>query len=495
MQDGLGPRGAEAVAGLLQSNQTVETVFLGCNDIGVEGVSALAEVLKSNDKVHSLWLKRNHFGAVGAQALADTLSTNTCVAAAAVVVWLVLRGWQGGGVCFLASLILHHMLARAQPTTRHNTQHHTIRTHVIHTLPRRVIEVLDLVSEDMGDEGSRVICDAIAANPDSKVSTLFLNENGLGPETGPACAAMLTAGLGRPHQITSLYLGFNLLGDTGVAALAPALALNTATGELPSLTLLNLASNDISNEGVAVLAEALATNSVLLNLNLGYGKGTGARGGTPNRITSDGAETLAALLLGPDCALVDLNLSGNKIGTVGANALIQAVEVGGRLHVLNLGGNKAVEESQLRQAKTATRNNRNNDPSAAEPEPVVKYKAHAIDIASVYRTGDPSKLGADGDHTGRAAAAAAVALQRQSRKDLKKVRRENRRAGLAAPRACRISALDVRGFLAKRRSKGAAVSAVAGAAATTSAPAPSAPGSSGDGGGSADDAEANEEVN
>ena len=76
----LGDGGVAAVAGALETNMTVDTLFLGGNGIGDAGAAALARALETNTSVATVFLTDNVIGDVGASALATALETNTAVA-------------------------------------------------------------------------------------------------------------------------------------------------------------------------------------------------------------------------------------------------------------------------------------------------------------------------------------------------------------------------------------------------------------------------------
>ena len=117
------------------------------------------------------------------------------------------------------------------------------------------LTTLDLLSNDVGDEGAGRLAAALATN--SILITLDLSSNQVGDEG----AARLAEALAINSTLTTLDLYKNQVGDEGAGRLAVALATNS------SLTTLDLWNNEVGDEAVGRLAEALATNSSLTQVH------------------------------------------------------------------------------------------------------------------------------------------------------------------------------------------------------------------------------------
>ena len=122
-------------------------------------------------------------------------------------------------------------------------------------------------------------------------------------------------------SVTAIDASGSGLDDADVAALATALAGNTA------LTQLFLHENQIGDAGASALATALAGNTTLTELIL-----------ENNEIGNTGATALAMALAG-NTALTQLDLKGNQIGDAGATALATALAGNTSLTELDLGSN------------------------------------------------------------------------------------------------------------------------------------------------------------
>jgi Ran GTPase-activating protein (RanGAP) involved in mRNA processing and transport len=171
--DGLGDRGAEAVAVMVEEGRApaLETLYLGCNRIEARGVEALAGALKSKaSPVRALWLKRNPVGEAGARVLAELLERQP---------WL---------------------------------------------------EVLDLGNTGLGEAGVEVIVDALhgqSARPRG-LGCLLIGSNGAGPRAAARLGELLAV---TPH-LRELDLSVSHLEDEGARALARGLADNRSLERL-----------------------------------------------------------------------------------------------------------------------------------------------------------------------------------------------------------------------------------------------------------------------
>ena len=161
----------------------------------------------------------------------------------------------------------------------------------------------------LGIDGGTVLCDVLATAHNSPLRHLSLANTALGPGGGAVLARVLS---NRWTGLQVLSIGFNRLGVEGGVALASALQVNTA------LTALNLHYNALEDEATVAIVRALQANpkSKLASLTL-----------SSNGISSIGAAVLAgALADGLLPALGVLDLSWNKIGVDGGQALVDALE-------------------------------------------------------------------------------------------------------------------------------------------------------------------------
>ena len=196
----------------------------------------------------------------------------------------------------------------------------------------------------------------LIATPLTKTNVSFYDKE-IGEDGAVTFAAAIQpmeGSKGALPRLSTLYLGWNNIGDSGLTSLATALG----SGALPSLTVLNLTRNQMGDIGVTALASALGKGALpsLRGLNLGYNKigddgvialATALANGTlpnlevlvlsHNKIGDSGLSSFATVLgSGALSLLTELWLNNNQIGDSGLTSLANALGKG----VLELGGNK-----------------------------------------------------------------------------------------------------------------------------------------------------------
>ena len=117
------------------------------------------------------------------------------------------------------------------------------------------LEVLNISSNSIGDEGVTHIANALQTNTNMK----FLNVSAC--DISDKGAESLARALG---SLKELRISSNSIGDEGVAHIAIALQANT------TMKLLDVSECDISNKGAKSLASVLDASSSLENLNISF---------------------------------------------------------------------------------------------------------------------------------------------------------------------------------------------------------------------------------
>ena len=126
------------------------------------------------------------------------------------------------------------------------------------------LTALDMSFNDLKDEGVSAVCEAIQSNKETKLASLNVKKNGIGPMGANAVAAMVAV----TGALTSVDLSGNQLTDygrdmTGIKELAAALGINGA------LTHLSLVGNEkLGDEGVEALSVAIEQSKSLRTLDL-----------------------------------------------------------------------------------------------------------------------------------------------------------------------------------------------------------------------------------
>ena len=126
------------------------------------------------------------------------------------------------------------------------------------------LTALDFSFNDLKDEGVSAVCEAIKRNKETKLASLNVKKNGIGPMGANAVAAMAAV----TGALTSVDLSRNRLTEyyrdmTGIKELAAALGVNGA------LTHLSLVGNEkLGDEGVEALSVAIEQSKSLRTLDL-----------------------------------------------------------------------------------------------------------------------------------------------------------------------------------------------------------------------------------
>jgi Ran GTPase-activating protein (RanGAP) involved in mRNA processing and transport len=189
---------------LIKKCNSIRSLRLGNNMMGVEGVALLAKVLRKNSSLTKLDIAFNSIGNEGTVLLAEALKKSKC-------------------------------------GLRH----------------------LDLSHNAIGDKGMEALASAIEAGVAYDLTKLALKYNNI----GSAGCRHLKAALENPQScpsLRSLKLGNNRIGDPGAAAIAVGLK----DGLFKKLDTLDLSNNNITHSGSFKLAEVVKASADLVNLRL-----------------------------------------------------------------------------------------------------------------------------------------------------------------------------------------------------------------------------------
>ncbi|KAJ3025925.1 UNVERIFIED_CONTAM: NACHT, LRR and PYD domains-containing protein 14 [Siphonaria sp. JEL0065] len=195
---------------------------------------------------------------------------------------------------------------------------------------------LVLDGNSMSTLSASTIFKAISSvGPDSKLSTISLEKN----DIGPGCAADIYRLITRCPNLTSLRIGENPLGDEGVISICEAISTNPQLAQSPlslrktnmldagaqavskmlqnqnvKISELDISENDITNVGVAALGDALKSQLCLTSLTM-----NGLNCGP------DGFTSFFDALKRPDCPITRLDVSGCDLGDAGTFLLLDAI--------------------------------------------------------------------------------------------------------------------------------------------------------------------------
>ena len=110
---------------------------------------------------------------------------------------------------------------------------------------------------NLRDEGTIILCDALRVSTVSKVQELGLSSNGIGPDGAKAVAALCTAMASITHiGEGGLDLRNNKLGDEGWGAIFA----GVCSSKVSKIASIDASSKGISPKGAKLIAEALRTS-------------------------------------------------------------------------------------------------------------------------------------------------------------------------------------------------------------------------------------------
>jgi len=211
-------------------------------------------------------------------------------------------------------------------------------------LMRRSLTKIDLSQRGLRSSDAKLVKMALLQN--AKLSCLKLGYNQLGDEG----VAILSKGVAAHKMLTSLDLGFNHIGDEGVQALASALLQGS------SLSTLYLAGNLFSHDGALALADAIRSKSCCLQkLHL-----------TGNRLGPDGVSAITSAIMEEDDhgGICELFLGGTSMGSGGCQSVARLLQHSSSLQVISL-ANCNMNDEDISVLAEAIKENRDRLPLQA----------------------------------------------------------------------------------------------------------------------------------
>ena len=191
---------------------------------------------------------------------------------------------------------------------------------------------LNLEGNQLGDEGWGAIFSGICGHKDSKIMSMDVSSESIGPAGGKLIAEALRTSVA--SALTELNIAGNSIKDEGITAICNAVQGN-------KLTKLNVAGNNISQVGATAVAAMVAVTGGLTALDL-----------SQNRLEDEGLSAVCEAIQS-NKELASLNFGTNDIGPVGGIAVAAMVAVTGALTVTNLLGNQLDEASAKMLAEVA----------------------------------------------------------------------------------------------------------------------------------------------
>lgn len=293
-RNGIGDRGAAAVANVIGTRDGLIGLNLSRNDIESDGAHAIARMLCRNSRLNSLNMAKNKVGYDGALAIFNALS----------------------GSCRLQRVDLaDNRIGLGQPEN--------VWTSLFAALQFNCsLSTLLLDGNSLQDSGALALAATLAKN--STLYCLSICHNAIGWSGTKAIARSLSAN----KTLATLRLAGNRLGAKGAHALAKSLAANC------SLKFISLANNDVGPRGAKEIAAALPLNRTLKGLNLNC-----------NSVGTDGAQVLFESLQ-RNKTLSFISLEKNAIDS---QRIVHLLKPNLTLHSVCLYSNDAIDRTTRQQ--------------------------------------------------------------------------------------------------------------------------------------------------
>ncbi|XP_072892422.1 NACHT, LRR and PYD domains-containing protein 3-like isoform X1 [Hemitrygon akajei] len=183
---------------------------------------------------------------------------------------------------------------------------------------------LRLGRNELGDSGVKLVSAALR-NPECKIQKLGLIDVGLTDSS----AEDLVSALSTNPSLTELVLSHNKLGDSGVKLVSA--ALRNPECKIQKLELGDVGLTDCGAED---LASALSTNPSLMELDL-----------SGNKLGDSGMKLVSEALRNPECKIQKLGLMEVGLTDSGAEDLVSTLSTNPSLTELNLVGNLLTDRS------------------------------------------------------------------------------------------------------------------------------------------------------
>jgi Ran GTPase-activating protein (RanGAP) involved in mRNA processing and transport len=236
-------KGARELAAFLAFGcQALETLDLSCNGIGSRGALALARSLKGARQLRVLRLSHNDLGCNGAIAISALIGKRYVASLESLD--LACNGIRDKGASSLA-LAFRRARALKDVVLSTNSIGDPVAAQLILSLSRSV-ETLDFARNGLGRKSAGALARL------RSIRRLDVSSNQM-------CAEALSCSIGRMSELQYLHLGFNELGDSGATALLPALRL------LQRLEHVDLSFNDICGGVSSKLTDELADCKVVVH--------------------------------------------------------------------------------------------------------------------------------------------------------------------------------------------------------------------------------------
>ena len=222
-----GPEFAIALAKALLVNGGLTSINLAKNELGEEGTKAICEALEQNKTLKELDFSGggigNIGGSAGAKHVAKMLGVNSVLTECNLQSnRLGAKGWTA-----IFTALRDSKVSKISTWDLHAEDgiKASIKPLAEYIAVSGRLTALDLSSNYLQDEGIRAVCKAIQSKKETKLASLNLKNNGIGPGGANAVPAMVAV----TGSLTELSIYSNRVGDEGVRAICEAIQSNKET--------------------------------------------------------------------------------------------------------------------------------------------------------------------------------------------------------------------------------------------------------------------------
>lgn len=330
------PRGALVICHAIAKNHYVTRLDLSNNDLGDEGALAVADMLRINQQLQSLNVSQNNITDIGGISIASAFIPSVSPSGAPgqwnrSLFTLIMAANQLGDDTLLAlsnATVCHRDLTRVDLSWNRVGPLGT--KCLLRSFQRNPLVNFILVANELGDEGTINLCEAMKRYGGRSQTTLNLYRNGITHKGAEAVGRMLEDN----KIVMDVNLAGNSIGMKGIQAIK-----NSIVNSSSNLRFLNVSDNLLGDEGGKELAEIIAADLPLL-----------IRLDASDNGFTDKSATAISKSLRVNTALQMVDFQNNTFGPKAVTAVEEMVRETKTLKSMNL--SNCIESSEQRRHLT-----------------------------------------------------------------------------------------------------------------------------------------------
>ncbi|CAM9972839.1 unnamed protein product [Ectocarpus sp. 6 AP-2014] len=345
-----------AVCGGVREREGLTFVDVSENAMGPDGVDACRPAIEGKKELRALLMCNDGLSAAAMEAVRDILLATSPAALRTLHFYNNMSGDLGAKALAQVLPKCPNLSDFRFSGTRSGREGSAAVVQALLECPAAsagLLERLDLADNTLGEEGGRVLAEALATQP--SLTYVNLSECDLGDEGAAAVAKALS---GTAPGVRELEFSYNELTAEGAAAVAACAERKSA-----SLEYLGLEGNEMGSAGAKSIAKALAPARVIRKVQL-----------STNEIGTSGALAVARSLQDKK-DLESLELNGNMISAEGLTRLNRILESAEKLDALgemddnDEDGDEEEEEEEGGEEEEEEGEGKSGETAAAETAP------------------------------------------------------------------------------------------------------------------------------